>query len=80
MCKNLICQENITELIVSGEEIKNHLQNKTVCDWGFYKCFEPDERFNFSNARQPVFNKNFNLLGENMQEYQQKGYEVFILS
>jgi transcription-repair coupling factor (superfamily II helicase) len=73
-------EENISEIIATGEEIKQLLQNRTVCDWGFDQCFEPDEKFSFSNARQPVFNKNFNLLGENMLNYQQKGYEVFILS
>ncbi|HKL34649.1 MAG TPA: CarD family transcriptional regulator, partial [Tangfeifania sp.] len=73
-------EENITELIVTGEEIKQLLQKQTVCDWGFDQCYEPNETFSFSNARQPVFNKNFNLLGENMLDYQQKGYEVFILS
>lgn len=73
-------EENIAERIVTGDALKKQLESKTVCDWGTDLCFEPDLAFKFSNARQPVFNKNFNLLGENLEEYQTNGYEVFILS
>jgi transcription-repair coupling factor (superfamily II helicase) len=73
-------EENLPERIVTGDVLKKQLQNKTVCDWGTDHCFEPDSVFKFSNARQPVFNKNFNLLGENLEEHQNNGYSVFILS
>lgn len=73
-------EENLLEMIVTGDVLKKQLQPKTVCDWGTDLCFEPDSVFKFSFARQPVFNKNFNLLGENLEEHQNDGYEVFILS
>jgi transcription-repair coupling factor (superfamily II helicase) len=73
-------EENLPERIITGDVLKKQLQNKTVCDWGTDHCFEPDSVFKFSNARQPVFNKNFNLLGENLEEHQNNGYSVFILS
>jgi len=73
-------EENLPERIVTGDTLKKQLQPKTVCDWGTDLCFEPDSVFKFSNARQPVFNKNFDLLGENLEEHQNNGYEVFILS
>src|SRR5690606_7434708 len=43
-------------------------------------AFEPTTRFEFSNSKQPVFNKNFELLGENLSEFSKNGYEIFILS
>ncbi len=72
--------ENILDFIVTGGELKKQLQQKTVFDFGNDLFFEPDLTLKFSNSRQPVFNKNFNLLGENLVEYKKNGYEVFILS
>ncbi|HRX12139.1 MAG TPA: transcription-repair coupling factor, partial [Draconibacterium sp.] len=43
-------------------------------------AFEPATRFEFSNSKQPVFNKNFELLGENLADFSKNGYEIFILS
>jgi transcription-repair coupling factor (superfamily II helicase) len=71
---------NIRELIITGSELKKQLQPETVLDFGNDLFFEPDSTLQFSNSRQPVFNKNFDLLGENLVGYRKNGYEVFILS
>ncbi|SHF51208.1 transcription-repair coupling factor (superfamily II helicase) [Mariniphaga anaerophila] len=73
-------EENLMEMIVPGETLKEQLQTKTVCDWGNNLCFEPDSTFEYSFARQPVFNKKFDLLAENLEEHQNNEYRVFILS
>ncbi len=73
-------EENIPEIITSGEVLKKQLEKQTVCDWGFDLCFEPHKIFNFHNAPQPAFNKKFDLLGENLEKHRENGYEVFILS
>lgn len=72
--------ENLFNRIVSGETLKNQLKSKTVCDWGIEPGFQPVTVFKFSNAPQPVFNKKFDLLGENLEEYLSLGYKVLILS
>jgi transcription-repair coupling factor (superfamily II helicase) len=72
--------ENIQELIVSGNELQKQLQPETMADFGSVLCFEPALRIKFSNSRQPVFNKKFDLLGENLVEYSKNGYDIFILS
>lgn len=56
------------------------MKSKTVCDWGIEPGFQPVTVFKFSNAPQPVFNKKFDLLGENLEEYLSLGYKVLILS
>lgn len=66
--------------IVSGAELKKALQNRTVCEMGSGNAFNFSAEFIFSNSKQPVFNKNFDLLSANLFEFQQKGYEIFILS
>ncbi len=65
--------ENLFNRIVSGETLKNQLKSKTVCDWGIEPGFQPVTVFKFSNAPQPVFNKKFDLLGENLEEYLSRG-------
>ncbi|MCG6190314.1 transcription-repair coupling factor [Maribellus maritimus] len=72
--------ENILEQVITGDELKKQLQQETVFDFGSDLFFEPDSVLEFSNSRQPVFNKNFDMLGENLVEYRKNGYEIFILS
>ncbi len=43
-------------------------------------AFNPTQEFRFSNSKQPLFNKNFDLLGANLEEQIANGYEVLILS
>jgi len=73
-------EENISERITTGEEIKSRLKKHTVFDFGFDLLFDAADRIDFSTSAQPVFNKNFELLGSNLVEHQKNGYEIFILS
>lgn len=73
-------QENIQETIVSGEKLKDQLIGKTVLELGTNSAFKYTSEIKFSNSKQPIFNKNFKLLGENLIDFKTKGYEIFILS
>jgi transcription-repair coupling factor (superfamily II helicase) len=73
-------EENLQRRIVSGDVIKKQLQDKTICDWGNDLAYKTDVAFKFNFSRQPVFNKKFEMLGENLEEHQNDGYQVFILS
>ena len=73
-------QKNIHNQIVSGTVLQQQLQLETVCEMGTDMDFEPTLVIQFSNSKQPVFNKNFELLGENLAEFRKNGYEIFILS
>jgi transcription-repair coupling factor (superfamily II helicase) len=72
--------EDIVEQILSGKEIEKQLDNKTVFDFGNDLAFENCSKLDFSTSAQPVFNKNFNLLGANLIEHRDNGYQLFILS
>lgn len=72
--------ENIQEFILSGEVLKKQLSAKTVLELGSDSAFKFSSDFEFAISKQPVFNKNFELLGENLTEFRKKGYEIFILS
>ena len=73
-------RENIQNIIVTGENLKNQLLQETVYELGSDLAFEPDSKIIFSNSKQPIFNKNFELLGENLVEFNKNGYKIFILS
>ena len=72
--------ENIRELIISGEELKNQLIPKTVLEIGSDTAFHFTNDIEFTNSKQPVINKNFELLGKNIIQFREDGYEIFILS
>ncbi len=72
--------ENIQALIVSGNDLKKAFNKKTVVDFGTDLFCEPTAEYRFLFSRQPVFNKNFSLLGENLTDYKKKGYEILVLS
>jgi len=72
--------KSIIAQIISGNELKEQFINSTVFDLGFDLAFETSGQINFSTSVQPVFNKNFELLGNNLLEHQRNGYGLFILS
>ncbi len=73
-------EENIKYDIISGQVLKSQMLQNTVFELGTDLAFEPTNDFEFSNSKQPIFNKNFELLGENLSDYSKNGYEIFILS
>lgn len=73
-------EESINETIVPGEKLRKQLSGTTVVELGANATFDSTVTFDFSNSKQPVFNKNFNLLGENLIDFKEKDYEIFILS
>ncbi|HSO85293.1 MAG TPA: transcription-repair coupling factor [Draconibacterium sp.] len=73
-------EENIQDDIITGQILKSQMFQNTIFELGTDLAFEPTRRFDFSNSKQPVFNKNFELLCENLSEFSKIGYEIFILS
>ncbi len=73
-------EEHIAAMIISGHELLAEFNQRTVFDFGFDLAFESTDSINFSTSAQPVFNKNFDLLGANLIEHQKNGYRLFILS
>ena len=73
-------EENVRHEIVSGQILKSQLQENTVFEFDSDLAFEPNTFYEFSNSKQPVFNKNFELLGENLSDFSKKEYEIIILS
>lgn len=66
--------------VITGNEFLSELEKFTCIEAGASAYFSSVARFDFSTSPQPVFNKNFQLLAENLQENVRKGYRNFILS
>ena len=72
--------ENTSTLLTSGHQLIEKLNVSKVIELGHQHLFQPESVVEFHTAPQPDFNKNFNLLGENLKDHIQKGYRIFILS
>lgn len=72
--------KRIAQQVVSGDYLRQQLEGKTVVEMGNATVFNPDETLVFSNSKQPLFSKNFDLLASNLAEFSDLGYELYILS
>lgn len=72
--------EDVTRQVISGDDFLSALKKFTCIEIGSSGFYPAATRFDFSTSPQPVFNKNFQLLAENLQENVRKGYHNFILS
>ncbi len=78
---NLVNEKNPdSETMISGSVLMQKLQKMTVIEMGFDEYFKSTGIIQFSVSKQPVFHKNFDLLGENLLEFHNKGYDLYILS
>ncbi len=73
-------ENSLHNFITSGNELKKQLGKRTIIEFGNQNLFEVQKVIPFSNSKQPVFNKNFELLGNNLTEFRKKRYQVLILS
>ncbi len=66
--------------LLSGKELQDELEPFTCLEFGLKKYFSDAETFTFNTGKQPVFNKNFDLLADNLIDNQQNGYTNYILA
>lgn len=65
------------ELFCNGKFIKEQLKGFSVAHWGA-SSNTLETSISFSAKPQPSFNKKFDLLIENLNDYHQKGYQNYI--
>ena len=70
----------LKDRLISGNEFSSSLAKFTCLETGNNPFFKSNTSFNFNTSAQPAFNKNFELLAQNLQENITKGYQNFILS
>ena len=70
----------IIDQICSGNELLQNLNQFTTIEFGSSSFIRDAITIRFNNSKQPVFNKNFDLLCENLLSNIEKGYRNIILS
>jgi transcription-repair coupling factor (superfamily II helicase) len=70
----------IDEVYDSAENIQEKLSQRTTAEFGRRHFFPSGIEFNFSTSPQPSFNKNFNLLIENLQQNQRANIKNIIFA
>jgi transcription-repair coupling factor (superfamily II helicase) len=64
---------------VRVEETQQQLEAKSILEWGFHQQLT-SELVQFNTQVQPSFNRKFEMLIENLQGLEKKGYALFIFA
>jgi transcription-repair coupling factor (superfamily II helicase) len=65
-------------LFINGTFFTSKLETFTVCEWGAEPYFTPDKKVQFHIRPQPSFNKQFDLLLNNLSENHFNGYKNYL--
>jgi transcription-repair coupling factor (superfamily II helicase) len=68
------------QVITGGHAILQHLEEKTVIEFGQTTQFKSSKVIEFNTVHQPSFNKNFGVLATNLEEHEKEGFRNIILS
>jgi transcription-repair coupling factor (superfamily II helicase) len=66
--------------VYSGKEFISELNDRTCIETSGTSIFPAGKSVDFKLSKQPVFNKNFNLLAGNLQDFSDQGYRLLLLS
>lgn len=69
-----------SEHLLSGKEFESGLKDRTCIETGGPALYPSGKIYDFKLSKQPVFNKNFNLLAGNLQDFSDQGYRLLLLS
>mgnify|MGYP006272237041 FL=1 len=67
-------------VLVTGNKIMGDLSGMKVIELTNHPCFDPVKKVDFQTSMQPHFHKNFEILGNDLVNNHDKGYQNFILS
>jgi transcription-repair coupling factor (superfamily II helicase) len=68
------------ELLVTGTSLLQSMKTFTIIELGQQQALEHKADLVFNTSPQPPFNKNFDILGDTLNEFTLKGYICYILS
>ena len=68
------------ELYINADELTQLLQERSLIAWGNTNTFKPDLEIKFANSPQPAFNKNFEILTQNIVANKENGINTIFVS
>lgn len=72
--------ENLYATHITGHEFLQHLTDYRKPEWGNKSFFKAKQTIHFNTSPQPVFQKNFELISNNLKKNIAEGYKIFIFS
>ena len=66
--------------IAMGNEWLSSISGHSLIEFGAKSYFPDSKEFSFTTQPQPLFKKNFNLLGDNLKSHLNRNYRTIILS
>ncbi|TNE71456.1 MAG: transcription-repair coupling factor [Bacteroidetes bacterium] len=69
-----------SELYFNAKDLEGVLKNRSVIEFRGDGHFQPIKEFDFQIKPQPSFNKNFDLLAEDLHQRKENGYQTLIFS
>ena len=75
----LLNTPNLNIFFLNGNIFLEQLAHFPVVEFGQHHYFNADASYEFRSSPQPVFNKQFDLLIEDLEDAHDKGYQNFIL-
>ncbi|MFC2080967.1 transcription-repair coupling factor [Bacteroidota bacterium] len=78
--EDLITDLNKADYLVDGTNFTELLGSCRVIEFGQQVFYSPNESISFDTVPQPAFNKNFELLAEDLKLRAGEGYSTYILS
>ena len=72
-------RHSVLEDFVRVDETQRQLATKSILEWGFQQQLS-QEKIIFNTQVQPSFNRKFEMLIENLQSLEKKGYQLFIFA
>jgi transcription-repair coupling factor (superfamily II helicase) len=73
-------KENVNQLVINGDEVFDAMQKYTTIELNAQSGLKETLLFNFDTSLQPAFNKNFDLVAAQLNDYKAKGYTNYLLS
>jgi len=75
-----ITDANKADYLIDGKTFTGILESFRVIEFGQQVFYPPDRTISFNTSPQPAFNKNFELLAEDLKLRAEKGYTTYLLS
>lgn len=71
---------NLHRTHITGDEFLQLVNDFRKVEWGNKSHFKASQTVHFNTSPQPVFQKNFDLITENLKKYISEGYKLYIFS
>ena len=76
----IVKQLKSTSQLVSGEVFKRRLLDFRTVEFGHRQTRKSDAIIHFNVSPQPLFHKNFDLIRQTFNDFQMRGYKLYILA